>query len=71
MEGSAPPLGYCSDTIRKRRRVFPIREDYGDRRIHLHALRARGNQDLAELALVDGLDLHRGLVRLDFGDDIA
>jgi hypothetical protein len=30
-----------------------------------------GHEDLAERALVDGLDLHRRLVGLDLGDDVA
>jgi hypothetical protein len=46
-------------------------QQHGDNRIDLHVLGAFGHHDLADLALVDGLDLHSRLVRLDFGDHIA
>ena len=39
--------------------------------VDLHALGALGHDDLADLALVDGLDLHGGLVGLDLGDHLA
>ena len=51
--------------------LFAFRSEHGDRRVDLHALGALGDQDLAERALVDGLDLHRRLVGLDLGDDVA
>jgi hypothetical protein len=37
----------------------------------LTRLGAGGNQDLADHALVDGLDFHRRLVGFDFGDHVA
>src|SRR6185437_6290090 len=55
----------------QRFRVLALLEQQGDDRVHLDALRALGNDDLAERALVDRLDLHRRLVGLDLGQDIA
>ena len=46
-------------------------DEHGDGGIDLHALGAVGDEDFAEHALIDRLDLHGGLVGLDFGDDIA
>ena len=43
----------------------------GDRRVDLDALGAGFHQQLADLALVDRLHLHGGLVGLDLGDDVA
>src|SRR6185312_4114842 len=45
--------------------------DERDRRIDLDVLRAGGNEDLRQLALIDRLDLHCRLVGLDLGDDVA
>ncbi len=44
----------------------------GDDRVHRDVLAClRLDEDLGEHALVDRLDLHRGLVGLDLGDDVA
>ena len=51
--------------------VLALLEQQGDRLVDLHALGAAGDQDLAERALVDRLDLHGRLVGLDLGDDVA
>jgi hypothetical protein len=51
--------------------ALALLQEHGDRRVDLHALGAGGDQDLAERALIDGLDFHRRLVGLDLGDDVA
>ena len=43
----------------------------GDRRVDGDAFGAFLDQDLAEDAFLDGFDFHRGLVGLDFGDDVT
>jgi hypothetical protein len=45
--------------------------DQRDGRVDLDVLGAGGNEDLLEPALIDRLDLHRRLVGLDLGDDVA
>ena len=52
-------------------RVFAFFDKYGDGRIDLHALGAFGDQDLADDAFIDGLELHGRLVGLDLGHDVA
>ncbi len=52
-------------------RALALGDEHGDRRVHGHALRAVRDEDLAQGPLVHGLDLHRGLVRLDLGDHVA
>ena len=52
-------------------RVLAVAQQHGDRRVHRHALGAGRDQDLAQRALVDRLDLHRRLVGLDLGDHVA
>ena len=42
-----------------------------DRRADLHPVGALGHQDLGDRALVDRLELHRRLVGLDLGEDVA
>ena len=42
-----------------------------DRRSDLHSIGALGDQDLGDRAFVDSLELHRRLVGLDFGQDVA
>ena len=54
-----------------RRRVLAVRQDHRDRRVDRDVGGAFGDQDLAERALVDRLDLHGRLVGLDLGDDVA
>ena len=51
--------------------AFALAEENGDRRIHLDAFGSGFDEDLADPALVDGLDLHGRLVGLDLGDDVA
>ena len=52
-------------------RVLAVAQQHGDRRVDRHALGAGRDQDLAERALVDRLDLHGRLVGLDLGDHVA
>jgi hypothetical protein len=42
-----------------------------DRSADLHAVRALGNQDLRDLALVDRFELHRRFVGLDLGENVS
>ena len=51
--------------------VSPSSSRIGDDGIDLHALGAFGHDDLADLALVDRLDLHGRLVGLDLADHLA
>src|SRR5215467_12242068 len=53
------------------RGVLAIRQDDGDRCVDRDVLGSLGHQNLAQRALVDRLDLHRGFVGLDLGDHIA
>ena len=53
------------------RGVLAVLGDHRDRRVDGHVLRPIRDQDLRQRALVDRLDLHRRLVGLDLGDDIA
>src|ERR1043165_3344851 len=46
-------------------------EEERDHLVHLDRLRPLGHDDLAERPLVDRLDLHRRLVGLDLGEDVA
>ena len=52
-------------------RVLALARQDRDRRADLHAVGALGHQDLGDLALVDRLELHRRLVGLDLGEDVA
>ena len=60
----APALGGLGD-------VFTLGRQNRDHGIDLHALGACRHDDLGENAFVDRLDLHRRLVGLDLGDDVA
>jgi hypothetical protein len=51
--------------------ILAIGDQHRDRRIHLHALRARRHEDLAEPAFIHRFDLHGRLICLDLGNDIA
>jgi hypothetical protein len=51
--------------------AFAFLQQHGDGGVDLHALGALGDQDLADGALVHGLEFHRGLVGLDLGDEVA
>jgi hypothetical protein len=46
-------------------------QQHGNGRVHRHIVGAFLNQDLADLAFIDGFDFHGRLVGLDLGDDIA
>ena len=52
-------------------RVLAVGQNHGDRGIDRDIVGAFRDHDLAEPPLVDGFDLHGGLVGLDLGDDIA
>ena len=52
-------------------RALSLAQKDRDGRVDLYALGARGHQDLAHDAVIDGLELHRGLVGLDFGQEVA
>ena len=58
-------------SVSQRRGVFTISQDHGDGRVDFHALGSGRYKNFAKLALVSGFDLHRRLVGLDLGDDIA
>ena len=51
--------------------VLAFTGQHCDHVIDRDVLRALGDQDLGDRALVDGLDLHGRLVGLDLGDDVA
>ena len=51
--------------------AFALAGEDRDRRADLHPVGAFGDQDLGDLALVDRLELHRRLVGLDLGEDVA
>jgi hypothetical protein len=51
--------------------LSPSSEKNRDGGVDLHALGAFGHEDLADHALVHGLELHRGLVGLDLGEDVT
>ena len=59
-EGDAPFIGYGA-----------ILQQDRDHRADLHAVGALRDDDLADRALVDRLELHRRLVGLDLGHDVA
>ena len=61
----------ASIEIGQRAAVLTFLEQNGDGRIDGDLLRALGDQNLAQHAFVDGFDLHRRLVGLDLGDDVA
>src|SRR5262249_58392415 len=52
-------------------RGLALLEQEGDDGVHLYAFGSLGYDDLADLALVDRLDLHGGLVGLDLTDDLT
>ena len=52
-------------------RILAFARDQRDRRADLHPVAAFGDQDLRDRALVDRLELHRRLVGLDLGEDVA
>ena len=64
-------LGLRGRSARCRARVLAFRRDHADNVVHRHIGRAVRHHDLGERALIDRLDLHRGLVGLDLGDDVA
>ena len=51
--------------------LLALAQDHRDRRVDRHVLGAFGDQNLADRALVDRLDLHGRLVGLDLGDYVA
>ena len=51
--------------------AFTFFQQHGDGRVYLHAVAAFFDQDFADGAFVDGFELHRGLVGLDLGEDVA
>ena len=51
--------------------ILAIRRQHRDRRVHRDAFGAFLDQNPGELALVHRLDLHRRLVGLDLGNDVA
>jgi hypothetical protein len=51
--------------------AFALFQKNGDGGVDLHALGAFFYKDLADHALVHGLEFHRGLVGLDLGEDVA
>ena len=51
--------------------ILTVHEQQRDGPVHRHMLGALGDQDLAELAVIDGFHLHGRLVGLDLGDDVA
>ena len=53
------------------RGVLAFGQDHRDRRVDGDVVGTFGDENLAERALVDRLDLHGGLVGLDLGDDVA
>ena len=59
-------LGRCAAS-----RLFAFVGHDRDRRADLHAVGALGHQDLGDLAFVDRFELHRRLVGLDLGEDVA
>ncbi len=52
-------------------RALPVAQDHGDRGVDSDVGGALRNQDLAEGALVGGLDFHCGLVGFNLGDHVA
>ena len=62
-----PPLGRNSPA----RFVLAFAEQDRDGLVHRDAFGALADEDLAERAFLDRLDLHRRLVRLDLGHDVA
>jgi hypothetical protein len=50
---------------------FALGDDHPDGRVHRHIVGALVDEDRAERALVDGLDLHCRLVGLDFGEHVT
>src|SRR5690606_34250787 len=54
-----------------RGRILTLLGDQRDHLAHLHAVRAFGNGDPGDGAFVDRLELHRRLVGLDLGEDVA
>ena len=54
-----------------RRDVLALGRHQRDHRADLHLVRAFGNEDLRDRPFVDRLELHRRLVGLDLGEDVA
>src|SRR3546814_12955652 len=50
---------------------FTLSDDGGDHRADADILAAIGNDDLPDMAFIGGLKLHRRLVGLDLGKDVA
>ena len=53
------------------RGILALFHQHHDRRVHLHIRGARGDQNAAHHALIDRLELHRRLVGLDLGQNLA
>ena len=51
--------------------VLVLAEQQGDHLVDRHVVGALGDEDLADLALIDRFDLHGRLVGLDLGQDVA
>ncbi len=75
-------VGACScagaGAGRRRRRsigslayILTLAREHRDNRADLHAFGTFGHLDLRDRAFIDGLELHRGLVGLDLGHDVA
>ncbi len=63
--------GHRWDGRTGRHRCLALFQKHGDHGVHLHAFGAFGHHDLANFALVDSFDFHRGLVGLDLANDLA
>ena len=59
------------DELRETWTDFQPASEHGNDAVHLHILGAGRNDELRDPALIDRLDFHRRLVRLDLGDDVA
>src|SRR4029453_2671253 len=52
-------------------KTLAIGQKHGDWLVHRHMLSAFGDEDLTDMAVIDGLDFHGRLVGLDLGNDVA
>ena len=63
--------GALAGRSRRRLRILALAGQHGDQLVDRHVGGAFRHDDLGQRALVDRLDLHRGLVGLDLGDHVA
>src|SRR5690606_2910153 len=61
----------CGRSRISRRSLFTVLQENGNNRVHLYVVSAFGNQDLTDLAFIDGFHFHGRLVGFNLRNHVA